>query len=357
MTTAIVGLGVVGSALKKHLESRGETVLGIDRDTSESIKTAVVRSEATGIAVMPISKTGEILNEVANVALSGSLVFHCTSVEHPVKGVPIDPMVVLERGATYAHIHPHFKPEDPLSQTMRGHTITVHLEGDVDGRWQRWIADTFGAYGPRILWLKQGQHDLLTSVSQLPHMLWAVMASDLWRSQPKDLVAEALCITGLPGQLAAMSAIRTAGQPQVPAEIIACHPHSPAVIQRLTNGLVIATDSLDTPDLLAMYLDFIKTRLLPREVVARYDSSTALLAQLLADLTHCQYREVFSRDENIPGLLGNSVWQYTERGVDLSTTVARTLPDGGCEIIIGVVDQGNASEEAAEAVRNRSWSE
>lgn len=351
--------GVVGSTFCEFFEGQGHEVIGIDRDNLCDLEAAAKEADVVYVVVLPIEETGEILAKAVEVMQPGSLLMHGASVENPtIRGYfqPIQPELALVKGIAYAHLHPHFRPKN-LEESFRGHAVTVHLEGDPDGIWKEWISETFQPFHPSIYWLEEGQHDQLTSISQLIHMVVAVLVGLVWWETPESVVRDGLKIGGLPCQLLARMVLRVAAAPEVIAGILCTHPLVREILNKLEKALALIRQASDgSPSMLIRALNNARRIFEPGDL-SRYDEMSARLDRLEADLRNTEYTLRFSVEENVPFLLARAVHEFGIHGADLTTTIAQRDPDGGCTFIFGVCEKNAGTEAAAEAVRNRSWSE
>lgn len=239
MKIAIIGAsGVVGTVLTEHFEYLGHEVLPVNRNSQLTLEEAAQRAEVVFVVTLPIEAVSELINRAATRMKSGSLLVHGTSIEYPKEPYQITAQKALTRGLTFGHCHFHFRPEAPLWQTLAGQNISLHLEGPAQTDWQVWLEQQLKPYGPIIHQLKANEHDQITSLSQLTHMVIAFLIASSWQENTKPLIQKSLSIGGPPYQLLIRSLLRTTLNSRVVGSILVNHPKAEQLLDTLEHSLV-----------------------------------------------------------------------------------------------------------------------
>lgn len=179
MKVVVVGAkGVVGRAIVELLKWLGHKVFGVDLDNAKDLPQIAEGVEVAFIAV-PVSKIAEVAGELAGAMKRGSLIISGGSVAQPAAPKAIDFALIREKGIVFAHLHFMFRPEQPLRVTLFGENIALTIEGDETGRWRSWIENQLISFGPFLHQVDGAKHDRVTEISQLFHMITAVLAAKL----------------------------------------------------------------------------------------------------------------------------------------------------------------------------------
>jgi prephenate dehydrogenase len=346
MVIAVVGIGIVGKTLVEHFKHLGHEVLQVERDSELTPPEAAKKANVVFVVTQPMSEVWKLLQIASTNMLPGSLLVHGTSVEaphgHDERGR------VLAEGVTLAHLHFHFRPQAPLRETLK-------IEGDGAKAWQYWLEDQFQPYQPFIHHLSGPRHDETTTISQLLHMATAFGVGSVWQKAQSEDLELGLTIMGPPGRFVARSVIRTAGGARVAADILAEHPKALDIIHQLVQaysdlGTLIEQGRTDVIEsVIARNRD-----LVPLEILDVLETRTNQLIRLEADLQRSNVVLHFAAEANVVGLLARALGEFDRRGIDKTTTIAQTNPDGSCTFVIGVREWTSAVDEAIESVR--SWS-
>ena len=351
MKIAVVGVGTVGKTLVEHFQNLGHEVLPVDIGTEMTLETAARAADAVFIVVLPIEDVSRLISEAASVMRQGTLLIHGTSIERPMVN-EIVPEEVLAKGIAFCHFHFQFRPEVPLSRTIFGQHISISIQGDGKMEWLKWILGQFEPFSPIIHRFNPGQHDQITAVSQLVHMIVAIAVAHVWDCLPKSTVRKAMEISGPPGRLLMRSMLRVGTGARVTESTILNHPLSQTMIEKFLaafQSLQSVIGKHKTGEL-TNWLDGARTVVDPSKL-KEWDARTAQLARLEADTgeTHFEFR--FRPETNRLGLLAGILQEFDGRGVDKTTTIAQTNPDWSCVIIIGVREPSDAASEAEAVVR------
>ena len=356
MKIAVIGAkGTVGGALVEHFGFLGHDVLSVDRNTTHKLKDAAAEADIVFIVTLPIEGVAFLAAEAASVMRPKTLLIHGTSVEQPVHD-RIDIQKILAMDIALCHLHFHFRPEIPLSRTLFGQHITLSGYGDgvyVGGRWNAWIWEQFAPFRSIIHRLKEdGEHDELTAVSQLIHMVVAALVSETWNHFSLPIVQKAAEIGGPPCKLLTRAVLRTGLGGRVTESILYNHPLAPRLLGVFRRTLDYIEKSVARREQDAINKLLTKGRTIMESVnLDSWDDSTARLARLEADTNQTCFVFCFPPEKNSAGLLARVLKEFDERGVDKTTTVAQVNPDGGCTFIIGVREQNVPALEAERAVR------
>jgi prephenate dehydrogenase len=150
------------------------------------------------ISILPIENVARMISEVSTFMRPGTLLIHVTSIENPVAPNDINVEEVIKRGITFCHFHPHFRPESPLKITAFGQQITMGIQGTTSEKWQEWIKQQFIPFGATVHTLNPGEHDQITEISQLIHMITAFLIAIVLIAFPKSMVKKAMELGGWP---------------------------------------------------------------------------------------------------------------------------------------------------------------
>lgn len=347
----VVGNGVLGSALVELFIWLGHQVECIDEATTGLLEEIAARVDVVFVAV-PVSVIAEIVSRLAKVMLAGSLIISCGSVAEPAGPSAIDFALMRIRGIAFALLHLMFRPVIPLAQTIFGENFVLWMEGDADGKWRQWIIDQFSRFGPIFHEMNRGEHDRATVISQLFHMLTAIMLAKLWNSWPNEQVNLGAKTGGFPCQSVIESCLRSCQRPDLVAEIISNHPLALEVIETLKWALDDTKTAIVSGDSHQIEASMAHARgLLSKEVKNGSDFMTSESIRFRADYRKEHLDFDFPAVMNKPGLLAKVMTVFDERGIDKTSTYAHNLPDGGCRFIIGVEEINERVQEAEDIIR------
>jgi len=353
MVIAVVGIGIVGKTLVEHFTHLEYEVLSVERNSSLTLPEAAGKADIVFVVTSPIGEVNELLKLAAENMRPGTLLVHGTSVEAP-HGKRTGREQILEKGVALAHLHFHFRPESPLRETLRGQHITLKIEGKEREHWRQWLENQFVPYQPFILELKDDEHESTTTVSQLLHMTEGFITSRIWQQTAPNDLERGLTIAGPPGRFLIRSVLRTASGAKVAAEILEGHPQTLDVLAMIRQAVRDLGDLVRTGDIEGIEAELSLTRtLIPRDMLKVLEARTLQLIRLEADLQRHNVVLNFSAEENQVGLLAWVLGEFDARGVDKTTTIAQTNPDGSCTFVIGVREHTPAVDEAMAAIE--SW--
>ena len=353
-TIAIIGAkGTVGKTLVEFFKNLNHQVLSVDLDTDLTLEVAAAKADVVFIVTLPIKEVGELIHQAVSVMRPGTLLIHGASVESPVTN-KINSDEVCSKKINFCHWHFQFRPEVPLANTLFGQHITVSGCGDAWEMWRKWLYKQFQPSQPFIHGLAIGEHDQITSVSQLFHMLTALIISKIWGNLPKSRVNMAMRICGPPGRLLIRSVLRVETGAKVAKSIICNHPHSLTVLDWFLETIQSLRTAIweHQPEALENWLKGGQSVLEPADL-KKWNESTARLSRFDSDMEEARLEFRFSREENRIGLLAKILEQFDVRGIDKTSTLAQKNPDGGCTIIIGIYEKSEAALEAERVIR--SW--
>ena len=355
MKTLVVGAkGVLGSALVELLISLSHQVLCVDLDNVKDLSQLAKDAEVAFIAV-PISQIAKIAKLLANTMKRGSLIVSGGSVAQPVDPNAIDFDLFREKGITFALVHLMFRPIVPLSMTIFGENIALAIEGDDKIKWQEWIEEQFMPFGPIFHHLDRDEHDRMTTISQLFHMITAVLAAELWNATAETEVTLGARTGGFPCQSIIRSALRSMQRPDLITEIVTNHPNVLETLTTLRFGLekieqaICVGSTTDIKDGMGKAREDIEVTL--REEI---DWTAGELIRLEADFRKPKLIFDFPAKMNKPGLLARVMQEFDRLGVNKTSTFAHNLPNGGCRFIIGVESIDRRVQECEANIR--TWS-
>jgi hypothetical protein len=349
MNIAIIGSeGTVGRTLVEHFRGKHKVLRVDPKIDTLTLEEASAVADVVWIATLPIEDVPSLLNRASAVMQPNAFLIHGTSIEKIGGGKSEN------WNRPFAHIHFHFKPEIPLRRTLLGQAITVSLDGPGSDKLYEWFMSEFEHHHPVIKILPAGSHDSLTAVSQLVHMITALLTNRVWKNRTVDEVMEALSIGGAPCRMLARAVLRTGSTAAVARDIILNHPSSSDIIGEMRAALSNLATEVEKHNGLSIADDLAYLRgMADPSWLKHEDVMTANLARLEADIGAANFRFKFGKDANRTGLLSRVLGEFDWRNVDKTTTIAQADADGGCTIIIGVRE---VTPEALEAVKVvRSW--
>lgn len=351
--TVVGGGGIVGSAIVEHMKHLGHEVAVVEQGGKPTFDEAVRDSDVTFIVTRPIRKVGALLEKAAQIMRPGSLLVHGTSVQSPCE-MDMDWDEITRAEVTICHFHFHFKPMKPLRNTLRGQHITLSISGANAGKWKDWLLDSFASGQAFIHEFEPNEHDKVTVISQLVHMITAFLVGSIWQEVPSSVLEKGLTIGGPPARFLTRLALRTASGSGVAAEILECHPQTRELITQLGSALGKLDELVEHGETGSIEETIAASReLVPLTDLTAWDERTAQLIRLEADLQRSTVEFNFPAEMNQPGLLARVLGEFDRRGVDKTTTIAQTNPDGSCTFVIGVREDSPAVAEAAKAIK--SW--
>lgn len=338
MKILVVGAeGVLGSALVELLISLNHQVTCVDLDNVNDLPQMAKDAEVAFIAV-PISQIAGTIKELASAMERGSLIVSGGSVAEPIDPNAIDFQLIREKGITFALLHLMFKPERPLRTTIFGQNIALAIEGNETGSWQDWIEEQFIPLGPIFHHLDRNEHDRATAISQIFHMITAVMAAELWNATPETELTIGAKTGGFPCQSVIRSVLRSMGTKpsSVVGEILKSHPHVPATLAILRSALDKIEQSVQLGSTTDIEENMGKAReSIEKKLLDEIDWTAEELIRLEADFRKPKRGFDFPPKMNQPGLLARVMAEFDCLGVNKTSTFAHNLPDGGCRFIIG----------------------
>lgn len=351
MKIAIIGIGVVGKALAEFFGHRHE-VFRVDLDTELTLEDAARVADVVFIVTLPIEGVAALFARAASVMRHGTLLVHGTSIENPIAPHNIDITQAAKKDITVSHTHFQFKPEIPLSRTLFGQTITISTTGRNQKLWRDWLVSEFAPFGPIIEHLEVGEHDDITTISQLGHAIATALFGFLWTHLPsRSAVIKGIHIGGPPFRLLCRAVLRTAAQPKVMCSILLNHPHVLDFITRLKQALGKVEAAIVSKDRETLETMLGKARkILPPKELEVWDESTNQLARRDADMQQTVARFRFPEEKNKTGLLIRVLLEFSNRDINMTSQDAHNTPDGGCAINIGVKENSSAVQEAIRAV-------
>ncbi|MEK9151074.1 MAG: hypothetical protein AAB547_00395 [Patescibacteria group bacterium] len=353
MNIAIIGSGgLVGSALVEHFTTQGHSVLCVDRNTELTLEKAARIADAVFIVTLPIENVASLFSRAVDVMRSGTLLIHGTSIENPAFPHDINTSHAVEKDITVCHCHFHFRPEIPLRRTLFGQNVSVSISGRDQGVWRNWLENELVPFQPLLHRLEPGEHDHITAVSQLMHMVVAFMIGTSWQQFPSQIVTKGINIGGPPCRLMVRSILRTASSGKVINGILLNHPLTLHLIAFFQESLKKLKDAIAEKNeaSLGTILETVRNSIDPQNLEA-WDASTKQLARLEADMRQTVATFHFTAEQNQIGLLEKVLHEFGNRGINMTSTIAQVTPDGGCIIMIGVKEDNPNVKEAMEAIK------
>lgn len=355
MKVLVVGAkGVLGSALVELMERLGRKVICVDLDNVEGLP-QIAKNVAVAFIAVPISQIANIAKVLVGAMKSGSLIISGGSVAEPADPNAIGFGLFKEKGITFAPLHLMFRPIVPLGMTIFGENIALAIEGDETGKWRDWIEEQFLPFGPIFHHLDRIEHDQMTTISQLFHMITAVLAAELWNATSGTVVTLGAKTGGFPCQSIIRSVLRSM-QSKVPAlvgEIIRSHPHVSATLTILRSAIEKIERAVCLRDTKEIEKDLkIAQGRIEHNLRQDIDWTAGELIRLEADFRKPKLIFDFPAEMNRPGLLARVMAVFDRLGVNKTSTFAHNLPDGGCRFIIGVAEIDGRVREAESVIRN-----
>lgn len=352
MKVVVVGAkGVVGKAMVELLEWLGHIVFGVDLDNVQDLPRIARDAEVAFIAV-PVSQIAEIARELAGAMKRGSLIISGGSVAQPAAPKAIDFALIKEKGIAFAYLHLMFRPERPLKATLFGENITLAIEGDENGKWRSWIEEQLTSFGPFLHQVDGAKHDRVTEISQLFHMITAVLAARLWNSADQAELTLGVRVGGFPSQSIIRSVLRSMQRPDLIAEILTNHPQVLAVIAILRSALTEIEQAVSSGDTVEIEKSLVKARgRIEADLRQKIDWTAGELIRLEADLRHPKLIFDFPAAMNEPGLLARVMGEFDRLSINKTSTFAHNLPNGGCRFIVGVASVNDQVRECEKVIR------
>lgn len=354
--TIIVGMGTVGVALAKFLMQLGFNPICFDitsayerekiaqkynlepiHDVSDLSKFA---SAATVVFIAtPIGELSKIILILVGIMLQGSLIVSLASVALPKSLKESIRDTMKQKGITFLHLHLMFKPEIPLDFFLWGKNITLAIEGIGAEKWLEWTKNLLSPFGPNIEVINFIKHDLITSISQLPHFIFTVLIAGLWVTMLQSIIQAGIRLGGPPCKFLIMCVFRTMKQPHVIAETLRTHPRALEIIRILKSWLdklehAILTNNM-TP--IIQVLNDARNKI-EKEVGIEIDTITNMHIQMESDFNKPVITLDFPENQDKHGLLTKISGRFDRQNIDKTSTYAHKLPGGGCRFIIGFKD-------------------
>lgn len=354
ITTVIGANGAVGSSLVEHMSHFGHQTIVVDRETTRTIENSVPESDVIFVATLPLDEVPDLINQVASLAKTGSLIVNGSSIEQPRSSHKINHSLLTSKRITLCHCHFHFRPEIPLRRTLAGQSISVSFVNDVHNKWRKWVRAQFLEFAPQWHSLEEGEHDDLTVISQLTHMITCFIVGNLWTKADSRLVKIGTAIGGPPFRLLLRSLLRTASAASVTSNILLSHPKTVELIDKVISSLTLLKQLIDegNKDALTQEISSLRS-LVETESLNEWDRSTNELIRLDADMSTCTIVFHFKPNKNLTGLLAKVLHEFDIRNIEKTTTVAQVNPDGGCTFRIGVRHIDSRVDDAVQEVN--SW--
>lgn len=353
MNGVVVGAnGLVGSLKVQYFRELGHEITGIDLDNASEMDSAVRMADFVVVAILPLASIAELVKRISKQMRMGSLLIHSTSLENPAKPYDIDWKAVTNRDITVCHMHIHAKPVAPLARTLYGQHVSLSFQGINQGKWRHWLEGYLADSQAVIHHFKPGEHDQVTSVSQVIHMTIAAIVSEVWRHLPNDLVQIGARIGGPPCRLLISSVLRVGLGSKVASEILVNHPAAIQILDLIQQAVSTVRAMVEARKIqeLSDTISGARSMIEPAELKIR-DARTNQLARLEADIGKLHIKFQFPADKNVPGLLAQVLREFDQLEVDKTTTIAQKDPDGGCTFLIGVKEITDATVKAEKVVR------
>lgn len=367
--TIIVGMGTVGVALAKFLIQLGfnpicfdivsanerekiaqKNNLGQIHDVSDLAKFASAASVV--FIATPIGKVSKIILILIDVMRYDSLIVSLASVALPKSLNEAIRDAMKQKGITFLHLHLMFKPEIPLDFFLWGKNITLAIEGIGAEKWLLWTKNLLMPFGPNIEVINFIKHDLITSISQLPHFIFTVLIAGLWVAMLQSIVQAGIRLGGPPCKFLVMCVFRTMKQPPVIAEILRTHPRALEIIRIFKSWLDKLEHAILTNNMapIIQVLNDAQGKI-EKEVGIEIDTITNMHIQQISDFDKPRITLDFPESMNKPGLLARIVRRFDRQNIDKTSTYAHKLPGGGCRFTIGFKDATDKVREIEARIR------
>ncbi len=225
--------------------------------------------------------------------------------------------------------------------------MTIAIAGRDQESWKNWLEGELVPFQPFLHHLNPGEHDRITTISQLIHMVTAFMVGTAWQKIPSRLVNQGINIGGPPCRLLVRSVLRTVSSGKVISSILLNHPFTLDLIASLRQSLEKLGDVIVERNMLSLETMLDATRdVIDPQNLKSWDTSTNQLARLEADMQRTTVIFHFAVQQNRIGLLAKVLHEFDIRGIDKTSTIAQVTSDGGCTIMIGVKENSSAVREA-----------
>lgn len=358
MNIVIIGSnGIVGRSLVDHFMSSNHSVIEVDLDSDSTIEEASRRADVVFVAILPLKDVPDVMMSVVKNIGHGKMIVNCSSIQQIDGMQNIPEGLLIQKGITVCHLHFHFTPMIPLERSLFGKNITVFFLGSVHQTLVKWLKDQFVPHG--VFWhdLTESEHDRLTKVSQLPHMLNALMMGAVWDQGDQKLIEKALRIGGPPHWFLMLSTLRASRSPKVIAEILCEHPHSLDVISALRTALSEIEACVNERDMHKLSEMASRSRsLLNADFLEITDKTTEAL------LDHEAARRVrntiilrFSHEQDITSLRNEIVQVFKDHDVSLTAILPEKSAFNGMIFRVSF-EEFDLKAEAAVSVIRKTWS-
>lgn len=357
MKIAIIGSnGVVGSSLASHFEETDHDVFKVDQGAEMTIEEVAKVADAVFVATLPLKEIPEIIMRISENIGHGKLIVNCASIQQ-IKGIDNIPAdLLLEREVTLCHLHFHFTPSIPLERSLFGKNVTVFFSGSVTRKWSQWLKDQFVAHGPFWHEIDVDEHDSLTDISQLNHMITTPMMGAVWSQNSQAHIEKALRIGGPPQWLNMSGVLRASLSPRVVSEILCEHPHTLDVIktmrktldeleEHVTNGNVAEIAEMVARPRALLSPAFLEISDRTTDALIEHESSRRVRNTVILR---------FSHEQDVLSLRSEVLAIFEDHGVSLTAILPEKSSFNGMVFRISFESFDSKAEEAVAAIR-RVW--
>ena len=313
-------------------------VIGSDIKNPRGLTNAdvVQIADVVYFSILPISTVAPAIEQLIPFAKPDTLWLHGTSIQNPVKA-PITP-VLLRRSLAKKRVDVgflHFMV-GPTVRSLRGQSVVYGFPRRLKTpSWEEWLINLLRPTKAHILKCSPDYHDELTTGSQVIPQLIALVSSHLWLQRQIPL-SDVLRMAGPPCWFQNYGIIRNLSQPDIVANILGNHPGTHGVIRsavRILNS--IARVCGKKGNTLAKFTAK-GLKALPEEELDRINKFTDWHIRLEGDMRGGAVCFYFPRKSNRLGLLVKVLQRFDREGLDKTSCMVQTLPNGGCQFYIGV---------------------
>lgn len=338
-------IGIIGSLGKMAtnvvaplFEEAHYKVIGSDIKNPQGPTNADVVGAADVVffSILPITAVAPAMKQLTPFAKPNTLWLHGTSIQNPVKA-PITP-VLLQQGLAKKRVDVgflHFMV-GPTVRSLRGQSVVYGFPRRLKTpAWEDWLINLLRPTKAHILKCSPDEHDELTTESQVIPQLIALLSSHLWLQRQIPL-SDVLRTAGPPCLFQSYGIIRNLSQPDIVANILGNHPNTRNVITsavRILRSIARICDKRKN-GLAEFTADGLNA--LPEEELNRIRQFTDWHIRLEGDMRGGAVCFYFPRRSNQLGLLAKVLQRFDREGLDKTSCMAQTLPNGGCQFYIGV---------------------
>lgn len=339
-------IGIIGNRSKMAqniviplFKRAGYEVIGSDIKNPEGFtnEEVVQKADVVYFLIMPIANVASTMLELICYAKPESLWLHGTSIQNPVKS-PIKSVLLSEelkeKKVDVGYLHFMVGPN---ISSLNGQSIIYGFYRDlINPSWKKWLVDLLDPERALVLNYAPDIHDKKTTGSQLIPMIASLVEGSLLRRQRLSL-EEVLKIAGPPGWFQFYGMLRSLSQKNIVANIVVNHPSTKKVIEDAIEILQAIRAAHKEGDEIAIEnIAEEGLTIATEETLKHIKESTNWHIGLEGDMRGGAVCFVFSKKENITGLLTKVSWIFDKYGVDKTSCRGQETADGGCKFYIAL---------------------